>query len=250
MTWGCRIVDVSSNQPPKAVPWAALRASGVEAAILRACVGLGRDDALLEHANRARASGVDVLALYGVLYPRRPVAAQVELLVEAMAAMRGFGRVAPVLDLEVTQDREPREVADMALEYVERVEDVTGLACVAYTYPTFADLIPLSPLLARRPLMVAHYKSLAGLPRVPKPWTDWLIWQHDGDSGLKAPNGLDLDFSVCRLSLAALRALLVPAAPSPADAALGSLAGSVRAAEGRGESVEDFVSRDEGPIIR
>lgn len=253
MTWGCRIVDVSSNQPSKAVPWAALRDSGVEAAILRACVGLGRDDALLEHANRARAGGVDVLALYGVLYPKQSVAAQVDLLCQALLAV---GSVAPVLDLELTHDRSALEVSDLALEYVDGVESATGLDCLVYTYPAFADLLPLPQKVATRRLWVAHYKKLAGgakvpdprvdRPRVPEPWDDWLIWQHDGDGGLKAPNGLDLDFNVCRLSLPDLRALLVP----PADAALGSLAGSVRAAEGRGESVEDFISRDEGPVIR
>jgi hypothetical protein len=121
--------------------------------------------------------------------------------------------------------------------------------CVAYTYPSFAEVLPLSPLLASRPLWIAHYRKLTSAPRVPKPWGDWLIWQHDGDGGEVAPGGMDLDFNVCRLPLPDLRALLVPAAPSPTDAALGSLAGSVRAAEGRGKSAEDFVSRDEGPVI-
>lgn len=247
MTWSSRGVDVSSHQPPKAVPWKALRASGVDFAILRACMGLGRDEAMLEHARRARGEGVDVLALYGVLYPRRELRAQADLLGEAMAAIGG---VAPVLDLEVMNDREPAEVADMTLAYVERVEAGAGLACVAYTYPSFAEVLPLSPLLASRPLWIAHYRKLTSGPRVPKPWSDWLIWQHDGDGGEVAPGGMDLDFNVCRLSLPALRALLVPAGSSPVDTSLGALAGNLRAAEGRGASVEEFVSRDEGPVIR
>jgi len=244
----CRGVDVSSHQPPDQVPWKALRAAGIDFAILRACMGLGRDDAMLEHAHRARNEGIDLLGLYGALYPRREVRAQVDLLAEAMAAVGG---VAPVLDLEVMNDREPEEVADMALEYVQRIEAATALPCLPYTYPTFAELLPLSPKLAERPLWIAHYpkpgkKLLA--PRVPKPWKDWLIWQNDGDGGEVAPNGLDLDFNVCRLPLAELRQILIPT-PGGGYDALGKLTGAVRAAEGRGVSVETFVSRDEGPVI-
>lgn len=90
-------------------------------------------------------------------------------------------------------DRTPVEVADFALAFVLEVERRFARPCVLFTYPFFAFGIPLPPELATRPLWIAHY--LAITPRIPAPWTDYVLHQWDGDGGEKAPGGMDLDFN-------------------------------------------------------
>ena len=77
------------------------------------------------------------------------------------------------------------------------------------------------------------------MPRAPRPWTDWRIWQFGVDGGV--------DRNRFRGSVEDLRALLLPE-PLSYDT-LGPVVSEVRAAEGRGRTVEDFQSRDEGPVI-
>ena len=55
---------------------------------------------------------------------------------------------------------------------------------------------------AARPLILARYSRHHLEPVVPAPWSTWTIWQDDGTGGRVAPNGIDLDFNVCRLTAA------------------------------------------------
>lgn len=194
-----RGVDVSKHQPVASVPWQSLRAAGrAEFAFIRSAYGLGPDLSFDHHVEKAQGAGVPIVGAYHFARPARPVADQADLLIRSCSY-----DLVPVLDLEILDDQPIQAVADFAIEFVERVEKALGRRCVFYTYPSFASRLRLSADLAVRPLWIAHYGTKK--PQVPSPWQDWLIWQYDGDRGERAPNGLDLDFNVCRLTVEQLR---------------------------------------------
>lgn len=147
---------------------------------------------------RALDAGVPIVGAYHAVRPSRSVAQQADMLIQACGES-----LIPALDLEIFDDQPAQAVADFAIEFVEAVERGLHRRCVFYTYPSFASRLPLSADLSIRPLWIAHYG--APRPQIPKPWSDWLIWQYDGDKGERAPNGLDLDFNVCRLTTKQLR---------------------------------------------
>lgn len=99
-----------------------------------------------------------------------------------------------------------------------------------YGFPTGADV----SWAAQYALWMAWYNSGVwpkggDRPRVPKPWTDWLFWQFDGDGGLRLPTGVDSDFCVFNGDEAALKAFAsstpIRTIPPPIAVDLSSVAG-------------------------
>lgn len=209
-------VDVSSHQPPSRVPWLELNALGVEFMYARAGYGIGSDDTFVEHVARSRAGRIVLNGAYWAMRPARAVVAQVDLLCSAMD--RAGGDLFPVLDLEIRDGRQASDVAAMALEFCERVEARRGIRCALYTYPSFitGPTAGLHPSFGARPLILARYSRSHLEPHVPPPWEDWTIWQDDGTGGRVAPNGIDLDFNVCKLTTEQLRGLLFRPIAAPA----------------------------------
>lgn len=198
---GSRGVDVSSHQPPDRVPWSDL---GIDFMYARAGIGRGVDEAFGPHMLRARDAGVRLRGAYWALRPSRSIEAQVDLLDRSMDGVGGD--CFPVLDVELIDGMTTRQVAAAALEFVERIESRRGLRCVVYSYVSFLKALPLDPSLALRPLIIARY---GGGPIVPAPWTSYVVHQFDGDGGLRAPNGLDLDWNRSDLTPEQLRAELL-----------------------------------------
>jgi lysozyme len=112
-----------------------------------------------------------------------------------------------------------KQVAVWFKTHLEKMTKLFGHRPVVYTYPWFitallqggADL----SYLVDYPLWMADY-SQAGKqitegmsPVIPKPWRgrQWCFWQHDGNGGLKLPNGVDADFNVFNGSLEDLQRL-------------------------------------------
>lgn len=201
-------IDISEHQDPARVSWVTLAPAFMFA---RAAFGVGPDKVFAEHVRRARINGVPVIGAYHAIRPFRPVVDQVDVMERQMDAAGGC--IVPAVDVEIMDGQTPQRVADVALEYVERIEARRGVRCVFYTYPWFIiGKVNLSADLAARPLWIAHYPKPGGTikrPLVPKPWEDWTIWQYDGDKGRRDPTGMDLDFNVYRGTVEQLRAELL-----------------------------------------
>ncbi len=137
----------------------------------------------------------------------------------------------------------PQQLSDWMAANAEEVAKLSRALPILYTYdwwwacvrdgapfygfPTGADV----SWAADYGLWMAWYNSGVwpqgqDRPRVPKPWTDWLFWQFDGNGGLRLPNGVDSDFCVFNGDEEALRALSRgPRNPMPAsDGVLGPAA--------------------------
>lgn len=99
-----------------------------------------------------------------------------------------------------------KQIADWCRDNAAKVERLSGVKPVIYTYPFWWENILLRggdlAWAADYPLWIASYPKVVGWPKdgdkpvMPDPWKTWLFWQFDGNGGLKLPNGVDADFCV------------------------------------------------------
>lgn len=106
--------------------------------------------------------------------------------------------------------------------FAAEVARLSGVMPVLYTYPFWWREVSAADTswAAAYGLWIADYHAAGHWPReneapiIPRPWIDWLFWQHDGDGGLKLPNGIDADFCVFNGSEAELQALIQRPVPA------------------------------------
>lgn len=203
-------IDVSVHQPLGRLNWRDLHDTlNVHFAVARSGYGIGPDDTCGKHLKEAQAGGVELLGAYQVLRPMRPIRPQVDILVRALEP---FGAdTMPVLDAEVLDGMTPQEVADAIMNFVETAEGLLFRQVIVYSYPWFLLPLPLADRLKLRALWLAQYPGKSGAkPKliIPKPWTDYTIWQFDGDKGLTF-NGIDTDVNCFRGTVEQMKAELI-----------------------------------------
>jgi lysozyme len=112
------------------------------------------------------------------------------------------------------------------------VKAYSGVTPIIYTYPHWWAAISKGTDVswaADYPLWIASYPgngwpAVSAKPYLPKPWTDWLFWQFDGNGGLKFPNGVDADFCVFNGDEDALKVLACRKRRPVGDGVLGDAA--------------------------
>lgn len=190
-------IDISVIQG--AVNFAAVVATGVKFVICRCGVGNGGIDKnyAINIAN-AKAVGLKVMA-YHFIYPLPTIPSQPmrdptqQAQYHAHAAQ---GELA-ACDLEwpVPEDWakwgcHASQIVDWTTTYLQAYESITGIRPVVYTYPYFAHSIKLPDSFGQTyKLWIASYTNT---PAIPKPWTDWVLWQNSGGTQ-KLPNGVPVD---------------------------------------------------------
>lgn len=195
-------IDVSVIQGN--IDYNKLKADGIEFVIVRCAVGNQSIDKLYEsNISKAKAAGLKVMAYHfvfplpedGVHNGRKPEE-QAKMHFEAAK-----GELA-ACDLEwpAVQDWKKwgctgSQINKWALDYLKEYERLSGQKMVLYTYPSFAESAKLSKEFASYPLWIASYQAK---PWVPKPWTDWVIWQTGGGNLLKLPGGMPVDTNVAK----------------------------------------------------
>lgn len=223
-----RGVDVSAFQG--VVPWGMLAHLGFRFGLLRCSIGNeNREDVKFDaNVKAAREAGV-AAGPYHFAYPLphldpRAQAQHAFKLADAGGHALGqqVGDMRPALDLEwpppektgQTAGQEwkkwgcsARQILDWGLAYLEEAELLWGVKPLVYTYPYFWRCLSAAGGLdgyAPYPLWMADYRASGRVPKpterptVPKPWgpDSVVMWQHDGDGGLRLPNGADADFNV------------------------------------------------------
>jgi lysozyme len=86
-----------------------------------------------------------------------------------------------------------KQINDWCLSYLEIYSGLAGRKPLVYTYPNFAQTVGFTDDWAQYGLWIASYQPT---PFIPKPWTDWVIWQTTGGGG-HLPNGAPVDTDVC-----------------------------------------------------
>ncbi len=237
--------DVSAMQGvigPK--EWSTMREQGIRFAIARACVGneTWLDAQAGRNIVRSRDHGI-AGGLYFFAYPLRHIdpRAQVDAwLRRCELAGISIDGLALAFDIE-WPPREERakdgtivfpwkkwlvtadSICDWSMSALERARELTGRDWLRYSYPYFLQCIESGkcPELANGPLWLADYTFAGRWPspdevarrRVPAPWSEITIMQHDGNGGLRLPNGVDADFNVLQGGERALARILAGGQP-------------------------------------
>lgn len=222
-----RGIDVSAIQGELAdADWEAIAAAGIRFAYLRGVVGNEyRDAKLLKNVVRAKHAGIVPGAyVFPFPLPHLDPAKQAEFFVSMLDDVgTNVGELPVAFDLEwpppEERDKEGRlvdvwakwgcsaaQIREWGLACLERGEALTGHKWVVYTYRYFWRRIEghKAGEYGRRPLWLADYGLKGAVPTPEQahaikgmaPWDKPTIVQHDGDGGLRLPNGRDADFNV------------------------------------------------------
>lgn len=192
-------VDISNIQGH--VDFKALAASGVQFVICRCGVGNnGVDNLYKQNIANATAAGLKVAA-YHFIFPLPTTKSQPtrDPKVQAKMHFDAAGNVPVVCcDLEWPEQQDwskwgctAQQITEWTVAYLEEYESLSGTRPVVYTYPNFAKSLNLPESFAQKyKLWIASYQN--GSPWVPKPWTDWVLWQDSGGTQ-NLPNGGPVD---------------------------------------------------------
>lgn len=230
-----------------------LRDRGAAGVIIRGASGPSHRDTLLDaHLEAATRAGVRPIAVYAYCYSWHPGEVQAAFAVQVAASV-GL----PVCgDFERTMSGPPRPSDEpaaarvTALAWLRHHRSLTGRAAVVY-----------GPVLYLRdmrlagddvgPLWAAHVGVTS--PLVPPPWKRAALHQYAHNEKVPGHGGgqAAVDWNRSELTIEQLAAVFRGDQPDGLTFdTLGPVVTGARAAEGRGPGgVEDFVSRDEGPVI-
>lgn len=229
-----------------------LRDRGAEGIIVRGSSGPTHADTLARaQLDAAIAVGLVPIAVYHYCYSWRDGAHQAAHAV-AVAASLGLPVAA---DFERTASGPPRPSDEpaaarvTALAFLRHHRSLTGRRAVVYGPAFYLRDMRLEGDDVG-PLWVAHAKVTA--PLVPPPWTRAVLHQYQLDEEVDALGGggpsAVVDWSRSDLTIEQLCAVFRGDDGLGFDTLGPALAG-VRAAEGRGATVESLTSHDEGPTI-
>lgn len=160
-----RAIDVSHHNTVH--DWTAVKAAGYDAAFIRASHGATADRSFAEHWTAARAAGL-IVGAYHYYEPKVDPVEQAGALLDMLAGVDCVGMLPPTLDVE-----EGNPDGIHLLQWLMLVEQNTGLCPWIYTMPAWWP--HKHEAFARYPLWIAHWGVNA--PRVPLPWSDWIVWQ-------------------------------------------------------------------------
>jgi hypothetical protein len=247
------ILGVDTSSFAGVPDYSALYSQGARFIIPRCTMGLGVDKNAAHHARYAPREGLELLALYGWLDAALLGKAQAE---HAFAVCETLD--APLfLDLE-PPSKGPRPVDSplyarkVAHDFLRRWFELAGVKAGIYGATSYIASLQLDPSLCG-PLWGAIVGENGAphpgpVPKVP-PFASCAIHQFQHNVVVKSANEKPalIDWNRASHSVQELRVML-GATPNPYPS-LGPVIDAVNGAMGIGRSVEDFVSRDEGPKV-
>lgn len=219
-------------------------------ALIKATEGQGYCDPKWERNHKLAPSAFEFVSCYHVLRGTSDGVIQADHAGkqwERMAAIAASSRthmLPAVIDFEITDKRDAKWLVDNCIRYRERIEAITGLRPILYSYPSFlreqcGDIAPdelvecwhwpalyvgkkwtdvaagFDPYEWLRTRKVAGTKTGSQLPAM---WAaaPWAIYQYDGDKG-EFYKGVDFDFNVAqsRDVLRAMAGLPMPVEDPP-----------------------------------
>ena len=215
-----RGVDVSAIQGM--VPWKEVSDAGISFAYLRCAIGNEPkvDTKFALNAHAAKEAGL-LVGPYFFCFPLPHLSPEEQARHHYRLAHVGdhalgenSGELPPACDLEwpAPEDWEKwkctgAEIADWGIQYLSELYRLFQRKPVVYTYPWFWKKLSEATekgleRYAEFSLWLASYRTgnvtREQAPKPPFPWDpeQMKLWQHDGNGGLKLPNGVDADFNV------------------------------------------------------
>lgn len=168
-----RGIDVSKWQGE--IDWDAVRGDDVHFSYIRVSDGAARPDPTFDR-NWAEAGRVGVArGVYQYFRPLEDPEEQADLLLTAMGAPAA-PQLPPVIDIEVSDGVEPRELVRRIDRWVARVRKATGVRPIIYTSAkNWSALLGGSRRFRGHALWIAHYD--VECPNTPAAWRRWTIHQ-------------------------------------------------------------------------
>lgn len=189
-------VDVSHYQGM--IDWSRVASAGKSFAFIKATEGTGYvDSSFRKNWEGTQAAGI----LRGAYHFFRPAADSVQQ-ADHFLRVIGPSELAPVLDVEVTDNRSWNEIYEGVLAWVDRVGSATNRRPIIYTAPGFWKKGPTNRVETSTDLWVAHWGVNA--PHIPVGWANWLFWQYTEKESVPGING-GVDGNRFNGDLAALR---------------------------------------------
>jgi GH25 family lysozyme M1 (1,4-beta-N-acetylmuramidase) len=225
-------IDISTIQGH--VDFAACAAVGIQFVICRCGVGnSGKDANYDKNVAEATNAGLKVAA-YHFVYPLPPAIVNGkdtqplrDPVKQAQLHASWVGNNVKVVccDLEWPAPQDwakwgcsAQQIVAWVITYLQTYEAITGIRPIVYTYPYFAKAINLPQDFADTyKLWIASYEPN---PIVPKPWTDWVLWQDSSGSYRLPITGIGVDTDKARdLSLWDMLTPQPVVSPPPPDPA-------------------------------
>jgi GH25 family lysozyme M1 (1,4-beta-N-acetylmuramidase) len=212
-------IDVSYYQAT--IDWDRVAAAGIEYAFIRVSDGLNFNDSKFQR-NWDEAKRVGVRrAVYQYFRPHQSAIAQANLLLDRMGTLEP-GDLPPVIDVESDSGLSKATVAARVKQWVDHVQEATGVRPIIYTGPYFwRDQVGGPSWAGDYPLWVAHYTN--GCPLTPAPWSRWSFHQYTDRGHVDGVPG-NVDRNHFNGTLADLDALTVGGAGVPPPPACEELA--------------------------
>lgn len=198
-------VDVSGYSGT--VDWTTVLDAGHSFAFVKATEGMDlRDPEFDTHWSGAGEAGMIRGAYHFYVTEDDPVA-QAEFFISTVELAPGD--LAPVVDVETLGHDTGPGLADRLRTFLDRLEAHYGVKPILYTSAGFWDS-NLSPDFGDHPLWVAEYGVEE--PRLPAGWSEWHLWQWQGDATVP---GVEKSADLSRVNRDGpdLTALVVPVVP-------------------------------------
>jgi lysozyme len=199
LTRGQLGIDVSNHNGK--IDWNRVKSTNIKFAITKATEGATyRDPTLVANYNGARRAGLRV-GLYHYFRMSATVAAQFANLQRAFNEVK-FNKARDILaiDFEITAAdpglkgpktlAQKRVIADRLYQLLEMISRKLGVKPFVYTNPNSWNVLmdPNRHPFNKYRLWVAHYTT-AARPTVPRPWTQYHIWQYTSKGQVNGING-------------------------------------------------------------
>ena len=190
------------------IDWDAVAADGVRFAFIRVSDGVDYlDDSFYQNWEEAGRVGL-IRGAYQYFRSGDDVAAQAQILLERMGEL-GPGILPPVIDIENLDNGSEALLWASVLEWIDIIEQATGVKPILYTYPYFWQTHSTDGPWSDHLLWIANYD--VNCPDVPDDWDNWTFFQYSQTGSVPGINGnVDL---IINGSYAELEALAGPMPP-------------------------------------
>ena len=156
--------------------WNSVKNSKISYVFLKATEGTGFvDNKFNRRWNELKENGL-IRAAYHFFRPSKDAIKQAEHFWNVVGNLEDDD-MPLVLDLEVDDGMPSSTVEGKALDFLLKVEALSGKRPIIYGGPYFLKDLTLAERFKDYPLWVAHYKS-SGQPMIPSPWINYTFWQY------------------------------------------------------------------------
>ncbi len=195
-------IDVSSYSGE--VDWAKVREEGHTFAFLKATEGDDlADPSFAQQWPKIKEAGL-IRGAYHFYVTEDDPEKQASFFIKTVQLVSGD--LAPVVDIELIGKNTPAGLAERLKIFTTRLEEHYGVKPIIYTAPDFWDE-HLGEGFGDHPLWVAEYET--DQPRLPVGWSDWHLWQWQGDAKVPGVAG-SADLSKVNRVGVDLSILLIP----------------------------------------